>query len=283
MARSALLVALSLALLPALAEGQVNTERLRRSVDAEGPFLRIDGSVGWMRGNVDYLELSTNVLTGVNHGRHHLIAHMAASYAEFGGSSYLGRAFAHLRWTAQWHRRVASEVFLQDQYDRILFLKARAVGGLGARLTMLETELFTAYAATGYMLEREVFQRSVIPEGEPHPRLTTNHRWTNYLTFVLTLDERLSLSNTVYVQPRFDDFSDYRVAEEAALTISHGSGLSISLGLRMRFDSRPPTALSRLDVSLFSTLGFHLQRAPKPAEDKAEEGEDGAPEDPAQG
>lgn len=246
---------------------QVNAERLRASVSAEGPFLRLDGSVGWMRGNVDFLEVSTNVFTGLNQGKHHFLAHMAASYAEFGGESYLGRAFAHLRWTADWHERVASEIFVQNQYDRILFLRARAVAGAGPRVTLFTHEAFTAHAATGYMFEREVFQRSVIPEDEPHPRRTTNHRWTNYLTFTVKADDMLSFTNTIYVQPRFDDFSDYRVAEEAAFTLTHESSLSITLGLRVRFDSRPPQALSRTDVSLFTTLGFYLQREPKKAAD----------------
>jgi len=279
-----LLVVVALALgLPSLASAQVNAERLRSSVDAEGPFLRIDGSVGWMRGNIDFLEVSTNIFTGVNHGKHHFMAHMAASYAEFGGASYLGRAFAHVRWTAQWHERVASELFAQNQYDRILFLRARALGGAGPRLTLLDEEAFTAYAATGYMLEREVFQRSVIPEEEPHPRKTTNHRWTNYLTFTVKADEMLSFTNTIYVQPRFDDFSDYRVAEEAALTLTHDNGLSISLALRVRFDSRPPQALSRTDVSLFTTLGFHLQRAPKDATDPSQDAPAEEPDTSTQG
>lgn len=271
MARSFLVASVLLLSVPTLGSAQVNAERLRQSVSGEGPFLRIDGSVGWMRGNVDFLEVTTNIFTGVNHGKHHLLAHMAAAYAEFGGASYLGRAFAHLRWTAEWHERVASELFAQNQYDQILFLRARALGGAGVRVTLLDGDALSAFAGTGYMLEREVFQRSVIPEGEPHPRRTTNHRWANYLTFTVAVDEMLSLTNTVYVQPRFDDFSDYRVAEEAALTVTHGSGLSISLGLRVRFDSRPPTALERLDVSLFTTLAFHLHRTPKDAEDPAQD------------
>jgi len=280
MARSLLFAAAALFALPSFGTAQVNAERLRSSVSAEGPFLRIDGSVGWMRGNVDFLELTTNIFTGVNHGKHHFMAHMAAAYAEFGGSSFLGRAFAHVRWTAEWHERVASEVFAQNQYDRILFLRARAVGGAGPRVTLFESEAFTAHAATGYMLEREVFQRSVIPEEEPHPRRTTNHRWTNYVTFTAKGDDMLSFTNTLYVQPRFDDFSDYRVAEEAALTLTHGTGLSITLGLRIRFDSRPPQALTRTDVSLFTTLGFHLQREKK---DAADPGQTAPAEEPETG
>ncbi|MBO6939517.1 MAG: DUF481 domain-containing protein [Deltaproteobacteria bacterium] len=273
--RRSLLAALVVAALPTLASAQVNTERLRQTLTTEGPFLRIDGSVGWMRGNVDYLEVGTNIATGFNRGKHHLLAHMAASYAEFGGEAYLGRAFAHLRWTAEWHERLASEVFLQDQYDRILFLKVRAVAGAGGRVTLFDSDAFTAYAATGYMIEREVFQQSVIPEDEPHPRITTNHRWTNYLTFTVKADDLLSFTNTIYVQPRFDDFSDYRVAEEVAMTLSHETGLSLSLGLRLRFDSRPPTALQRLDVALETTLGFYLQKKPKkPAEEASPAAED---------
>ena len=114
---------------------------------------------------------------------------------------------------------------------------------------------------SGYMIEREIFQRRQIPDGEPHPIASTNHRWTNYFSFSIRIDEMLSLSNVIYVQPRFDDFSDYRVLEEAALTLKHTSGLTFSFGVSMRFDSDPPTVLQRLDVNIVSKLGIHLSSA----------------------
>ncbi|HJK92411.1 MAG TPA: DUF481 domain-containing protein [Polyangiaceae bacterium LLY-WYZ-15_(1-7)] len=268
------LAALVLALLaPASGRAQVNAERLRASATDEGPYLRLDGALTWMRGNIDFLSASANIFTGVNRGKHHFLTNYSASYAEASKSPYLSRAFAHMRWTAAWHERVASEVFAQAQYDSFLFLRVRALGGAGARLTLHDDpDVFSAHAATGYMLEREVFQDSAIPEGEPHPQASTNHRWTSYFTFTVRADEMLSFTNTVYVQPRFDEFSDYRVAEEAALTLSHESGLALSFGLRMRFDSDPPQALARLDVNLFTTLGIQLQRADSD-DDEDEEGD----------
>ena len=239
---------------------QVNAERLRSTFTDEGVYLNLDGSVDWMRGNVDYLNLSSSINLGYNYGIHTPLISFTASYADWNDDPYLSLAFAHARWTAEWHERVASELFTQAQYNAFLFLRVRALGGAGARFTLADGEHFQMYAATGYMIEREIFQRSQIPDGEPHPIATTNHRWTNYVAITIRADELLSFTNVIYVQPRFDDFSDYRVLEEAALTLSHSSGLNLSFGIAMRFDSDPPTVLQRLDVNVVAKLGIHLAR-----------------------
>ncbi len=242
------------------AHAQVNAERLRSTFTDEGVYLQLDGAVSWMRGNVDFLNLNASMNLGYNHKIHTPLITFTAAYADWNDDPYLSLAFAHARWTAAWHKRVASEVFAQAQYNAFLFLRLRALGGAGARFTIADSEVFQMHAATGYMLEREIFQRSQIPADEPHPIGTTNHRWTSYVSFTIRADEMLSFTNVVYIQPRFDDFSDYRVLEEAALTLKHSSGLNISFGVSMRFDSDPPTVLQRLDVSLISKLGIHLSR-----------------------
>ncbi|MEM9067291.1 MAG: DUF481 domain-containing protein [Myxococcota bacterium] len=239
---------------------QVNAERLRSTFTDPGVYLQLDGAVTWLRGNVDFLEASSSLSLGYNHKIHTPLITFSASYAELSEDPYLSMAFAHARWTANWHPRVASEVFAQAQYNAFLFLRLRALGGAGVRFNLIDTEAFELHVATGYMLEREIFQESQIPNDEPHPVFNTNHRWTNYLTFAIRIDETLSLNNTIYVQPRFDEFSDYRVLEEAALTLKHASGLTLSLGISLRYDSDPPTVLESLDVTLFTKLGIHLSR-----------------------
>ncbi|MEM7608236.1 MAG: DUF481 domain-containing protein [Myxococcota bacterium] len=242
------------------AVAQVNAERLRSTFTDPGTYFQIDGSVSWLRGNVDFLEARSSLSLGHNHRVHTPLLTFTAAYAEINEDPYLSLAFGHARWTASWHPKVASEVFVQAQYNAFLFLRLRLVGGGGVRFLLYESESFEAHAASGYMVEREIFQRSEIPDGEPHPIASTNHRWTNYLTFSVRFDETLSLDNTVYLQPRFDDFSDYRVLEEVALTLKHRSGLLFSMGVSLRFDSDPPTVLERLDVTLFTKLGVHLVR-----------------------
>lgn len=239
---------------------QVNAEGFRSTFTDEGVYFQVDGSVGWRRGNVDYLDLSSTINLGYNRDIHTPLLTFTASYSDWNDEPYLSLAFAHARWTAQWHDHVASEVFSQAQYNAFLFLRVRALGGAGARFTLFESKAFKMHVATGYLIEREIFQRSQIPDDEPHPIATTNHRMANYLSFTIRADEMLSFTNVIYVQPRFDDFSDYRVLEEAALNLTHSSGLTLSFGVSMRFDSDPPTVLERLDVTLMSKLGIHLSR-----------------------
>jgi len=239
---------------------QVNAEGLRSTFTDEGVYFQVDGSVGWRQGNVNYLDLSSSINLGYNKDIHTPLLTFNASYSDWDDEPYLSLAFAHARWTAAWHDHVASELFTQAQYNAFLFLRVRALAGAGARLTIFDGKSFEMYAATGYLIEREIFQRSQIPADEPHPIATTNHRMANYLSFTIRADETLSFTNVIYVQPRFDEFSDYRVLEEAALTLTHSSGLNLSFGISMRFDSDPPTVLERLDITLMSKLGIHLSR-----------------------
>jgi len=262
------------------ARAQVDAERIRATARQPGTHLGIDTSVTWTRGNVNYLAANMGLNLGYNGGGDDGLAHQAllfgtASYAEISDDAYLSRALGHARWTARLGatevaRRFASELFAQVQYDAFLKLRFRAVGGGGVRTTFVDTEAVHMYAGTGYMFEREEFQDELLPE-DPHPRTTTNHRWTSYLTLSVALDESFTLTNTVYVQPRFDDFPDFRVLETFSLTLKSSTVFAITAGLSMRYDSDPPSVVAGLDTEIFTKLQVLLHRPPPSTTETDEE------------
>ncbi len=241
----------------------VNAEALTR--DEEGFGFELAGALSIQRGNT-YL---TNVGGGLHaqYQTHHdqteqeradevppWIAHRvfvngAGSFAADEEDAIVKRSSAHARWTAMWWKRLGSEVFAQYQYDEFRRLQARVLAGVGARAVLVHTAEFQAALGSGYMAEYE----NLTPEaaGDDPPE-TIAHRWTNFLSARLALfeDDRLVLQNTVYVQPRFDDFSDFRVLEEFELDVAVTKVLSFGTALTVAHDSRPPTDVEPTDLRL---------------------------------
>ena len=62
-------------------------------------------------------------------------------------------------------------------------------------------------------------------------------------------DDGISWTTTVYAQPRFDNFSDYRLLAETGLALSISKRFAFTLDVRYKLDSkRPATPDEAADV-----------------------------------
>ncbi|HEX5754593.1 MAG TPA: DUF481 domain-containing protein [Archangium sp.] len=175
-------------------------------------------------------------------------------FADRAGTPFISQAFVHARWTGMWHERVGSDVFAQYQFNAFLLLRGRAVAGAGVRVEAVHTPVFMLWGGSGYMFEHELIR--VLPGASDAPE-TVDHRWTNYLTARLALFEnRLLLQNTVYFQPRLDDFSDWRFLEELEALARVTEGFALGATLSVTRDSAPPTGVRDTDLRLGSTVRF---------------------------
>ena len=265
-------VAAVLLSIPTLAFGQVNTEKLRKASRDSGFGGNLTLSGALRKGNTDNFRLTAGFrvqyetleprtsTTAEAHTRDliFLVGNMvfADKATDFARERFINRGFAHLRWSRWWTRRVASEVFAQVQYNEFIRLLSRTLGGVGARVTVLESKVADANVGTGYMFEREALDIPADRRPETESVTCQFHRWTTYVAFSIKLiEDRLALLNTLYVQPRFDDFSDYRLFSDGSLSISANDVLSLSLGLVVRYDSRPPLSdVAPLDLTVKNTL-----------------------------
>ena len=68
------------------------------------------------------------------------------------------------------------------------------------------------------------YERLIKDEIIGHPFKVTVHQWNNYMSFMLNLTEKAFLTGTLYVQLRFDEFSDVGVLSSPAVrSIIRGS------------------------------------------------------------
>lgn len=180
----------------------------------------------------------------------------SARFAENGGNRFINQAFVHARWTAMWHRRIGSDVFAQYQENEFLRLQARAVAGVGFRVDIVHAARFQAWGGAAYMFE---YDRIRVAPGAPDAPESWDHRLTSYLSLRLPLfGGALVAQNTLYVQPRFDAFSDLRLLDELEALVKVTDMLSIAATLGVLHDTEPPTAVKNTDVRLYTTVRLSL-------------------------
>ena len=252
---------------------QVNTEVLRPDRATEGISGDLDASFAYAHGNVELLDVggggriryqTLHPVPAVSADEPAPLPYVAQQafilakgrFAQHGKEAFVSQAFSHARWTAMWIERVGSELFVQYQYNQFQRLLARALGGVGARVEIVHVPACLIWAGTGYMFE---YNRIDVLEGANDSPSSYEHRSTSYLaTRVELFDSELLLQNTVYLQPRFDKPSDFRLLEEfeAQSKITEVFALGVRLGLL--HDSAPPTGVKHTDIQIASTLHVSL-------------------------
>lgn len=246
-------VALCLLAWPGIALAQVNTETFRIGEPEPGLQGALQGRLSLIKGNVNLVQLGLNA-TGFYHaGIHTPLVAVRADYAEQDGNKFLQRGFTHSRWTAMWWPRIGTEVFGQLQYDAFLRLKFRALAGAGLRAVAVQGESLEFVVSAGYMLEREVLN---IAQSNRHPRTTLFHRLTTYGTLKAAIDDNLTLTNVLYLQPRFADVADLRLLDDLELSVKVTEVLSFTNTLNYRLDTKPPDGVAKYDVTL--SLGLRI-------------------------
>lgn len=255
------------------ARAQVNAEALRHKILQPGIGIHLDTSIAAARGNVELLDVSASgqiryqTLYPVPDARpgeepplpfvrQRVFVTGSGRFAESASGPFVSQTYLHTRWTAMWHPRAGSDVFLQHQYNRFFRLLQRNLAGAGARFEMVHDPLFLWWGGTAYMLE---YEHVNVQPGAPDAAETLSHRWTSYLTERFSFSGgRFLLQSTTYIQPRFDDFTDYRILQdvEAQGKVTDLVGFGVTLSIL--HDSAPPTGVKSTDMRLSTSVSLSL-------------------------
>ncbi len=241
-----------LLLLAPAALAQVNTEKMRIAEDVDGLSATAAANALFRTGNVDVVDLGLRGRVDLRTGNlaSFLIGNIEFSEAE--DRVFLNSGFAHLRTVLripgqEWIR---PEAFVQTERDESQLLTRRYLAGAGVRLKLYRDSTAAAFVGTTPMLEYELLDRKeVLVDPE-----TTVGRWSNYFVLKVEVTDLVTLVNTVYVQPRFDRFADYRVLNEAGLNVQLTRFVALRIAMNLRYDSEPPGDLDRFDLSLRNGL-----------------------------
>lgn len=233
----------------AAAASGLNVEQVRLHPEDDGLSGGVQFGVDFSAGNTNRLNLRSSASLAYRHGRHVAFLLGSSQYSTRTRpvdsisqlfrreSRFVNKGDAHLRYNYELLSWLTPEVFAQLERNEFLLLESRILFGIGPRFVLVHNDEFNFALGSDYMLEYEALDAAQVVS--PLPPQTIVHRWSSYLSLVYAASDRLRMSSTTYVQPRFDMFSDLRVLSEGTLDVTLIEPLSIRLNLRLRWDSEP--------------------------------------------
>jgi Protein of unknown function, DUF481 len=230
---------------------QVNTEKYRNFGDSTGfsGIIKLDASV--QTGNTDLQELGSEVHFNYKEIGSIILLILKGDYGWNNGKQFSNDALAHLRFVQALNPNLKFEAFTQINYDNSLLLVFRSLGGAGLRFAIFNNKNSTLWFGSAYMLEYERYKE---PRKIINKKIIIANRWSNYLSFNLSIKKDVSLSSVIYYQPRFDLWKDSRILTESSLIINLSGNFSLSVEFDLRYDHFPPAGIKNTDTE--SKIGF---------------------------
>jgi putative salt-induced outer membrane protein YdiY len=242
----------SLSALPA--QAVVSLEDLHLEKPTEGFAGEFDLSAGGASGNTDKIDLSAGARLQWHAGDQTSFLVMSYAYGQSNDVRDTNRIFLHARHILQTSDPLAWELFLQgerNEFGRIAY--RRLVGG-GARFTLLERQERSAgFLGAGAFYEWETVTDTV---GTTDTGTESTWRGNLYLVLKYNFNKTVRLVSSTYYQPSFDDTSDFRAFENAALEVSMTDKLGLRVSVEVRYDSRPPQTIEETDVTYRTGINY---------------------------
>lgn len=168
-------------------------------------------------------------------------------------------AFAHLRYTQMVAPRYGYELFSQANFDQFQRLNLRLLLGGGYRMVVANDHRIQFWFGTGLFAEQEDYNLKGVEGADQYPEDRLNVRWSTYGTLKVNApDQRISLVNTLYVQPTIDNFRDLRIYYEGRFTARVYRMLAISLSSTITHDTTPVPGIQKTDIRFNGALQFRL-------------------------
>ncbi|MCX2719837.1 DUF481 domain-containing protein [Lentiprolixibacter aurantiacus] len=159
--------------------------------------------------------------------------------------------FFHVRYNQKLSDLVRLEGFVQSQNNELLSINSRNLLGAGIRLKFISTDDIKAYMGNSYMYEVE--------ESDDFGLKLYNHRNSSYLSVSISLaDNRLDLTNTIYYQPLYRDFNNYRILQQFKAEVPITKKLKFSGLFNYFLNSLTPAGDSEYSSLLSMGLTFEI-------------------------
>ena len=239
---------------PSVAMAQVNVEKLRSGGIDDG----FSGSAGltsaFSTGNIQLADIGLSASKAYKREHHNIFSVLNGRFAakrtqsdlqadpETGlwdkDARFANALMAHLRYNYSLSDGIWMEVFGQYEFNEFLLLDRRLIAGIGPRFRLLSGQHGAVVFGTAVMAEEERLNGELVAATEDVQRI--NARSSSYLSGTWRPDDGISWTTTFYAQPRFDQFSDYRLLAETGLSLNISKRFAFTLDVRYKLDSEPP-------------------------------------------
>ncbi len=189
----------------------------------------LSGGLDWRTGNTQRLAFSLGPVA-----RYRLNQHLFIVYGsgEHDRETSQEKVFGHGRYRYEFLPWLTGETFTQAEYNKNRGLELRLLAGAGPLFVIFDRGDARVSVAAAYMLEYEEILDSDDSD--------LQHRISSYLAGSVPLVENVQFNQTVYVQPRIDDFGDIRILNESQISIQLTTNLAFNTALTLAYDPRPP-------------------------------------------
>ena len=166
---------------------------------------------------------------------------LSAEYATANGTKDTNKQYSHLRYiNTLYKKHLDSELFLQAQEDEFKALSKRRLAGVGLRTKLFDKLIGgKGYAGLGGFYEYIRHTDSNIDPDED------NLRMNSYLAYKAKFNKDSKLALTAYYQPKFNDFSDYVIANKFELQIHIYLKIFLKFSIYYDYDSSPPNNVQK--------------------------------------
>jgi len=249
-----ILFMLFLLLAPLNAWAIINAEGLGVDADKEGVNGKASLSLNGSSGNTDKVNGEAGGRLAWVHGRQTEILVGSYAYGKSRGVTDTNKSFAHLRHRYALDDTLDLEAFGQAQKDVFARLKLRTLLGGGVRWSH-QDEDWKTHLGLGSFYESETLSGNATNAAPPRTRLW---RGNAYGTLSYRLNERVRFHNTLYFQPAWKNRADYRLLENAAMSVNLAEHLDLRLSVDVAKDSRPPSGVKSTDTSYRTGLEYRF-------------------------
>lgn len=211
----------------------VNIESRRLKSDTTGWLGSFGIAVQASKNKVQVLNLSTNAQLEYKAPKSLYLFLVNYDLLKGASQTLQNNLFFHLRYNYKVTSVLRWEAFSQMQHNNLSGIKSRWLLGTGPRFKISGTPKLALYAASLMMYEDEQ------EIGEP-PIHHKDLRSSNYASASWRPAERAELVSTIFYQPLFRNFSDYRILHELQLNFNFTSNFSFNTTWSLLYDSSPP-------------------------------------------
>lgn len=234
----------------------VNVQSVLSSKAKPGFSAQVTGSVKWFTGNIDYLFTTVSPLAKYKAGKHLVLAFGNLTFALSNDDRIIFRSFEHLRYRYRINKLLIGEAFVQHAFDQFIRLNSRTLLGIGPSFDVVSKKKLDILAGVSYMFEYETLssETGVTDSG----KVNKDHRASSYIMATVSLDEKLSATQTVYFQPKFADLGDFRIYSDTGLNVTLNKHLTLTNSFVVAYDRNPPDTVKRLDTRLIASLTLSI-------------------------
>ena len=227
----------------------LNAESLRKVTDTSGWSGSMSANFALKRNVNDFLEFGSDIHIQYKMSKHLVLLKNDIKFQKIEGNKFENSGITHIRHNYRFAPRVAWEVFVQGQYNKVNLVKFRALLGTGPRFKITHSEKYKFYLGVLTMLEYEEVTDGVTP-------LQRDLRGSSYLSFSLYPSEHVTIISTTYYQPLLRAVHDYRISSQSSLIVGLFSNFSLKTSYTFIYDVFPALGIPNSQYNLSTGVAY---------------------------